>query len=532
MMEHAEGEPVTTQEGPAPLGDLIGKRWTTQYRIVGLIGCGGMGEVWVAASEDIPDQRLAVKVISPEHAHLHEVVERFFGEARAASALNDPNVVKIYDTGRLEDGRPVLVMEFVDGPSLQALIDTRPPLSIDAIGQIMIQTASALHAAHAKNIVHRDIKPSNLLVTPRWGRAMFLVVVDFGIAKLGDPQLAGKIRTRTKTFIGTPGFVAPEQALGKPIDAKADLYALGVVLYYTLTGRLPYDADSELATLNLQITGAPFRPPIELRPDTPPAWNALVLDCLQLDRARRPNAIEFACRIASALPNGELLLQMLAPSIAVRRGPSAANAPTLSSDVPTALAQLGASHALSRAVARGRAARLVLVAAAAGAVLGSVATVLAMRLTSPTAPEPLRDEPRIGQPAPDAAPDAAPDGVAQLDAAPIDTARLAPPAIDAAAPAADAAVPVADAGAPPAVTKPPGPATIKGVRPGKGRVLVSVTPFADVYIDGRAVGTTPIDITLSAGPHTVRLVNQPRGQDQTVSITVDPSKPVILEKNW
>ena len=519
MTEHAGGEPVTTQERPAPLGELVGKRWATQHRIVGLIGCGGMGEVWMAASDDLPDQRLAVKAISPGHAHLRDVVERFFGEARAASALDDPNVVKIYDTGRLDDGRPVLIMEYVDGPSLQALIETRSPLPIDTIGQLMLQAASALHAAHAKNIIHRDIKPSNLLVTSRRGRAMFLVVVDFGIAKLGDPQLAGKIRTRTKTFIGTPGFVAPEQALGEPIDTKADLYALGVVLYYALTGRLPYQADSELAMLNLQITGAPFRPPIELRPDTPPAWNALVLDCLQLDRARRPTTVEFARRIASALPNGELLLQTLAPRIAIHRDLADANAPTLSSDVPTALAQLAAAHAAPGAAARGRAARLALIGA--GAVLGCVATVLVMRLTAPAAPEARRDEPRLGQPAPDAAPaDVAPTGAAPLDAAPR------------AAPAVDADLPVTDAGAPAAVGKPPGRATTKAARPGKGRVLVSVTPFADVYIDGRAVGTTPIDIELPAGPHTVRLVNQPRNQDQTTTITVDPNKPVILEKSW
>jgi eukaryotic-like serine/threonine-protein kinase len=525
VTHEAAGDQVITHEGPPPLGDLLGKTCGPTYRIVRLIGCGGMAAVWLAESDDVPGQFVAVKVLLLEHTTRRDLVDRHFGEARAASALDDPNVVKVLGTGRLDDRRPILIMEFIDGASVHAMVDAQGPLPIDTIGQLMIQTASALRAAHAKDIIHRDIKPSNLLVYRRSGREFFLKVCDFGIAKMRDPQLAGNIRTRTKSFIGTPGFIAPEQALGKPIDVTADIYALGVVLYYLLTGRLPHQGDSELETLHLQVTGAPFPAPIELRPETPPEWNELVLDCLQLDPTRRPAAVRFAQRIASGLSNGAALLEALAPNIAVHRGPSAVFAATLSGDVPTALSQLSAQRARPRASARERSVRIAI--GAAGMVLGCLVTFLALRFTSPAAPVVTAEA--------DAAA-VAPlhgSGTGATDAGPPDAAQLTVRAADAGSPdAAPTAVRVPDAGAPPRVAKPPDPGATKVTPAAKGRVVISVTPFADVYIDGRPSGTSPLDLSLPAGAHTVRLVNQPRGRDETIRITVDPSKPVILEKSW
>jgi eukaryotic-like serine/threonine-protein kinase len=513
VTDEAGSNQVVTQERPPPLGDLLGQTCGPTYRIVRLIGCGGMAAVWLAESEDVPGQFVAVKVLLLEHTTRRELVERHFGEARAASALDDPNVVKVLGTGRLDDGRPILIMEYIDGPSVQAMVDAQGPLPIDTIGQLMIQAASALRAAHAKDIIHRDIKPSNLLCSKRPGRDFFLKVCDFGIAKIRDPQLAGNIRTRTRSFIGTPGFIAPEQALGKPIDVTADIYALGVVLYHLLTGRLPYQGDSELETLHLQVTGAPYPAPIELRPDTPPEWNELVHDCLQVEPTRRPASVELARRIASGLSNGAVLLEALAPHIAVQRGPSAVFAVTLSADVPTALSQLRDQRA-PRSSAREHTIWGAFLAA--GLVLGCLVTFLALRLTSPAAP----------------APDAAQHAGGAADAGPPDAAPTAARAPDAgvrdAAPIAQAA----DAGAPPRVGKPPDPNAGKVAPPAKGRVVISVAPFADVYIDGQPAGTSPLDVSLPAGPHTVRLVNRPRGRDETIRITVDPQRPVILEKSW
>jgi serine/threonine-protein kinase len=182
VTDDAGRDQVITLEGPAPLDDLVGKRWVTRFRFVRLIGCGGGGQVWAAASDDVPGLMLAVKVISLEHVHRRDLIERFFAEALAASALEDPNVVKIGGTGLLDDGRPVLVMEFIDGPSLQSMVEEQGPLPLDTIGQLMIQAASALRATHAKGIIHRDIKPSNMLVCRRWGRTAHLVLCDFGLS--------------------------------------------------------------------------------------------------------------------------------------------------------------------------------------------------------------------------------------------------------------------------------------------------------------------------------------------------------------
>jgi hypothetical protein len=549
--EAAGGEPVITQERPAPLSDLIGKVWMSQYRVVGLIGCGGMGEVWKAASSDLPGVPVAVKVLSLEHARLREATERFFGEARAASALNDDNVVKILDTGRLDDGRPVLVMEFIDGPSLQAMIEAQGPLPIDTIGQLMIQAASALHAAHGRGIIHRDVKPSNLLVSKRNGRDVFLTTVDFGIAKLVDPQLAGKIRTRTKSFMGTPGFVAPEQALGKPVDAKADIYALGVVLYYVLAGRLPYQGDSELETLHLQVTGAPFPAPIELRPDTPPEWNALALDCLQVDRTWRPPAVDFARRIASGLSSGEVLLEVLAPRIAVHRGPSAVFAATLSGDVPTALSQLRVQREAARPRGRERAARIGI--GAAGVLLGCLGTLGAVRLAAPAAPVEAVAATDAGapggklvvQPAPDAGtPDAQDAQDAQIVAHQPDAG-----AVDAGAP--DAGAP--DAGAPPDATR--GAGSAKGPTPSPpvtgspggaaagttaarsaggqvvqtGIIIVRSSPWSRVWIDGESLGQTAVRKPVTPGAHRIRLVGP---DDRTKEFTRDVKAGETVTIRW
>jgi eukaryotic-like serine/threonine-protein kinase len=567
VTDAVERDQIITLEGPVPLDDLVGKRWISRFRIVRLLGCGGMGEVWAAVSDDVPGKMLAVKVISLEHAHRREVLERFFAEAVAASALEDQNVIEIVGTGLLEDGRPVLVMEYVDGPSLQSMVEDQGPLPLDTIGQLMIQAASALRAAHARSIIHRDIKPSNMLVCHKWGRTTHLILCDFGIAKLADPQLAGNLRTRTRTFMGTPGFVAPEQAHGRTIDAKVDLYALGVVLYRVLTGRLPYQGDSELETLTLQTQGAPFPPPTALRPETPPAWDALVRDCVQLDPARRPSAVEFARRIAAGIPNGKSLLKALAPMIAVQRGRSAVFAATLSIDIPTALAQLSAQYDVPQVATRGGVRKLGL-AAAAGVLAGSLATLLALRLVAPaervsiaehgtTASAPLAGGAASGSPdgsATSGSPDAAPREEERRVAQPPPDAGMAgmedavqhaaQPAgvsspVDAPgagrAPVAAVAPPIsrtAEPGTPASVTRPSGTEAPRAVKPATGRISVSVRPFADVYIDGRLVGSTPVDAVVPAGKHTVRLVNQPRGRDETITVIVEPSKPVILEKSW
>jgi serine/threonine protein kinase len=155
--------PITKKE-PAQPGDLQDGVLYVPLTFIRMIGGGGMGEVWEAASDDLPGHRFAVKVIASEHVRNQDVIARFFGEARAASAIDDPNIVMIHGTGRTADGRPALVMPYIEGRSLADLCEERGPLPLDAVAKILLQLASALRAAHGNHIVHRDIKLQNVMM--------------------------------------------------------------------------------------------------------------------------------------------------------------------------------------------------------------------------------------------------------------------------------------------------------------------------------------------------------------------------------
>src|ERR1044071_1210472 len=167
MIAH-ERQPITKKE-PAQPGDLQDGVLHVPLTFSRMIGAGGMGEVWEATSDDLPGHRFAVKVIASAHVQNRDVIARFFGEARAASAIDDPNIVMIHGTGRTADGRPALVMPFIEGRSLSDLCEERGPLPVDAVAKILLQLASALRAAHSHHIVHRDIKLQNVMITNRWG---------------------------------------------------------------------------------------------------------------------------------------------------------------------------------------------------------------------------------------------------------------------------------------------------------------------------------------------------------------------------
>jgi len=381
----ARHKPRTTLDQPPQPGDLQGTELVAPLKLTRWIGTGGMGEVWEARSADLPGMRLAVKVIALEHAHDRHVVARFFGEARAAASIDDPNILLIHGTGRTEDGRPALVMQYIEGSPLSDLCNELGPLPIDTAGQILLQIASALRAAHRHNITHRDIKGQNVMVVPnRWGREWFVILVDFGIAKFHDADLAREIHTRTKSYLGTPGYSAPEQIVGKPVDAKADIYALGVVAYCSLCGRPPYLAASGMEEMNLQLNGAPFPEPRELRPDIPPAWNDVILASLARDPALRPTASEFARRIADGMHNGASLLAMLAPRIA-------SNAP----DAGEVTRSRYVSIALPQPAPRTQGRRCsTLTALVTGACLGVISTGVAFKLVARRHDLPVAMEPR------------------------------------------------------------------------------------------------------------------------------------------
>jgi len=253
--------------------DLSGRSLDGRYRLVREIGRGGMGTVYEARDERL-DRTVAVKVLSVPAIDAR-TRERYLREARAAAALNHPNVVAVYDAGEA-DGHPYLVMEHVDGRGL----DVRPPETLAEALVIAGRICDALEHAHDRGLVHRDLKPGNVLVAR--GAAGAEPVVK--LADMGIALLRGNARvTRTGTITGTPSFMAPEQALGEPVDGRADLYALGVLLYLWIAGRLPFEGEDALAVVSQHIH-APVVPPRTFRPDLPAGLEAIVLRLL----AKRP----------------------------------------------------------------------------------------------------------------------------------------------------------------------------------------------------------------------------------------------------
>jgi serine/threonine-protein kinase len=248
---------------PTGVQSLVGKVLSERYRIEAVLGEGGMGAVYLA-EHVLMHKRLAVKVLHPEMTRMPEIVARFEREAMAAAHIEHPNVAAATDFGKLEDGAFFLVLEYVEGTNLRDLI-AKGPLGVERALHIAYQIGSALARAHALGIVHRDLKPENVMLVERDGDPNFVKVLDFGIAKVPVGELArsetppqsGQVLTQLGMVYGTPEYMAPEQALGQEVDARADLYALGVILFEMLTGVRPFEAESKVTLLGMKVTSDP-----------------------------------------------------------------------------------------------------------------------------------------------------------------------------------------------------------------------------------------------------------------------------------
>jgi serine/threonine protein kinase len=269
----------------AEVDPLIGSQ-IGAYRVESLLGIGGMGRVYKAVHPKI-GSRVAIKVLSRECTDRRDLVERFFAEARAVNVVAHENIVNVLDLAMLPDGRPYIVMEYLDGAPLSSLIDharSKGPLPIGAVARLAVEVLDALGAAHAKGIIHRDLKPDNIYVSPA-GRGK---VLDFGIAKL-QPELGGSA-THTGSLLGTPQYMSPEQAAGRPVDARADLYSMGVILFECVTLQKPFFSDSLFDLLKKHIEVPPPMPRA-LRPDLPPELEHVILTALAKSPDHRfPNA--------------------------------------------------------------------------------------------------------------------------------------------------------------------------------------------------------------------------------------------------
>jgi serine/threonine-protein kinase len=300
-------------------GSLVGGR----YRLGRSLGQGGMGEVYEAVQENL-GKRVAVKLLHAQLAHNAGLLARFKREAEAAARLGHANIVEVFDFGVDADGTPFLVMELLAGESLGRTLASQGRLSQARVAFIAAQVLAALAAAHASGFVHRDLKPDNIFLTSVSGVNDIVKLLDFGIAKLTDESTDAKL-TNTGAVLGTPQYMSPEQARGRSIDARSDLYAMGVVMYEALTGRVPFTAENYNAILFAILEDDPT-PLASMRPDLEPAF----VEIVQRAMARKPES-----RFSDAAAMRTALLPFATVSVgtsAIRSEPP----PALANDFVTA----------------------------------------------------------------------------------------------------------------------------------------------------------------------------------------------------
>ena len=251
--------------------EFVGRTLADTYSILRAIGEGGMGRVYEARHTRI-GKRFALKLLHPEYARQPEVLSRFQREAEAAASINHPNVGDVYDIGKTADGRPFIVAELLEGRELAEYLSERSRLEIPLAIRITRQICKALSAAHAKGIVHRDMKPENVFLTGDLGSPV-VKVIDFGISKVHE--VGGQALTKTGMIMGTPSYMAPEQARGERVDHRADVYAVGAILYQIVTGKRPFDRGDPTATITAVLLEEPERP-CDLNPSLPSSLEIVI----------------------------------------------------------------------------------------------------------------------------------------------------------------------------------------------------------------------------------------------------------------
>ncbi len=293
---------------------LFGTVLADRYRVLDLIGKGGMGKVYLAEHVAI-GKKVAIKVLSQAYCHRPDQVKRFLREARAASTIDHENVIDITDFGEMDNGSVFFVMEYLSGSDLGKLLRKTGALPWKRARRIFVQICRALQAAHSKGIIHRDIKPENCFLINKEGRPDFVKVLDFGIAKVVDEERQNAhTLTQAGALIGTPEYMAPEQVKGEAADPRMDVYSVGCIMYQALTGHLPFKDTNMFGVLNQQVHATP-KPLRELAPNAniPPNAEAIVLRCMEKDPAARFQSMrEIIESIGGSTMSGEDLMAELA----------------------------------------------------------------------------------------------------------------------------------------------------------------------------------------------------------------------------
>jgi serine/threonine protein kinase len=293
------------------------------YHVEALLGRGGMSEVYRASNPRL-DNTIVLKLLARELTEDRAFRERFVRESRLAASLNHPNVVPIFDAGEWE-GLPYIAMRYVDGPDLKQLLEERGPLAPDYALSVVAQVAAALDCAHEKGLVHRDVKPGNILIDEKAGDGSLphVYLADFGVAKHRQSHSG---LTSKGHYVGTIDYVAPEQIEGRPLSAATDVYSLGCVLFESLTGKPPFDHDSDVAMIFAHLSEAPPAPSSQ-RPELPAALDAVIAkalakqpeerygSCRELVGAARAALAEAPSEQAFAVPLGQATVPATPPAL-------------------------------------------------------------------------------------------------------------------------------------------------------------------------------------------------------------------------
>ncbi|MEZ4306439.1 MAG: protein kinase [Polyangiaceae bacterium] len=313
----------------SPSQQLVGAVLNQRWKLLRLLGEGGMGAVFEADSMRGEGKR-AVKLLHPEFSKEEQILQRFFAEAQTSQSLQHPNIARTFESARAEDGTPYLVMELLQGQPLANWIDAGTPIPPQQAGPIIHGVLQALHLAHQRRIVHRDLKPDNLFMTRDQSGQYVVKVLDFGIAKVMDAAGGMGNKTRTGVLLGTPGYMSPEQIKNsKAVDARSDLWAVGVIFYEMLTCRLPYDAPNEFARLTAVLSEDPK--PIEQVAPHLQSWSGFFRKAIASEASDRfQTAEEMANAIMMVLRGGSLA----GTSTAASTAPPAPNATVALAAVP------------------------------------------------------------------------------------------------------------------------------------------------------------------------------------------------------
>jgi eukaryotic-like serine/threonine-protein kinase len=453
---------ITLPRGSPDTNDaMIGRILGQNYRVVEQIGAGGMGIVYVVEHVTLK-KRFAAKVLSADLARHPEALARFEVEAHSASQLDHDNIVTVIDYGHTDDGTVFLIMELLRGESLQDRM-RRAAISLEEVISIMVPVCHALGAAHAAGIIHRDMKPDNVFLTERGLARPVVKVLDFGISKVNDSHLKDARITKQGQVLGSPEYMSPEAARGDEVDTRADVYAMGVMLYELVCGVVPFHSPNYLKVLQKHVNDPP-RPPREHRPDLPESLERVILRAMEKDVAGRYQSVyELERDLLEAVPDvaeRALFVPAHTPPGGFQRNPSGArHAPSGGLRAPSGGIDSGVQPA-AEPIPRSRLRTYLAVLVAVVAVAAGVAVVLPLARTgSNPPPETARpaDVPAAGSAFPDQA-----DEQAREPAAP--------------SPPAEAAAQIR-------------------LR------IASSPPQATVVVDGKLLGQTPLDVDIAATSH-------------------------------